>query len=115
MNIRKTLMAVSAISVLAASGATAAYADPHDRHHDRDRHATVVHHDRYWRDGYREGRYVDRDRVFTTLRAHHYARFVGDPYWYDGRYVVRTYDRDGRVIFVEVNPYTGGFVGVVRF
>ena len=116
MNIRKTLLAVSATVVLAASGATAAYADPHyDRDRDHRGHATEAHHDRYWREGYHEGRYVDRDRVYMELRRHHYNRFVGDPYWYNGRYVVRSYDRHGHVVYVEVNPYTGGFVGVVNF
>ena len=71
-------------------------------------------HDRYWRPEFRHG-YVDRDRVLVELRRHRYDRFVGDPYWFHGRYVVRTYNRFGHVVFVEVNPYTGGFVGEVRF
>jgi hypothetical protein len=87
--------------------------------HDRDRRDSYRHnsyrgHDRYWRQEYRRG-YIGHDRVFFNLRRHHYNRFIGDPYWYDGRYVVRTYDRYGRVIFVEVNSYTGAFIGVIRF
>jgi hypothetical protein len=69
--------------------------------------------DRYWRQGYRG--YLSGDIYYRTLRSHGYHRWDGAPYWYQGRYVVRTYDRWGRVVFVEMNPYTGGFVGVVRF
>ncbi len=72
-------------------------------------------HDRYWRSEYRNRRFVGRDHIFMELRRRHYTRFVGDPYWFQGRYVVRAYDRFGRVVFVEVNPYTGAFIGVIRF
>ena len=72
-------------------------------------------HDRYWRPEYGQRRYVDRDRIFFNLRRRHYSRFIGDPYWFQGRYVVRTYDRWGNVIFVEIDPYSGDFLGVVRF
>jgi opacity protein-like surface antigen len=72
-------------------------------------------HDRYWRNDYGRRGYMDRDRIFGNLRRHHYNRFVGDPYWFQGRYIVRTYDRWGNVIFVEVDPYSGDFLGVIRF
>ena len=72
-------------------------------------------HDRYWRRNYGRRSYVGRDRVFGELRRRHYTRFVGDPYWYQGRYVVRTYDGRGRIIMVEVDPYTAGFLGVIQF
>lgn len=72
-------------------------------------------HDRYWRPDFGQRRYVDRNRVFMELRRRHYTRFLGDPHWFQGRYVVRTYDTWGRIVFVEINPYTGGFIGVVRF
>ena len=72
-------------------------------------------HDRYWRHGYGERRYIGSDRIFWGLRRHHYDRFLGDPMWYGGRYVVRTYDRFGRLVFVEIDPYTGDFIGEVRF
>ena len=39
---------------------------------------------------------------------------VGDPYFYRGHYVVRSYNRFGHVVFVEINPYTGGFIGEIR-
>ena len=109
MSIKKLLLTAAAAAVL-ATGAAAA------RDFDRDGrpgHAMVMQHDRYWHDGYRG--YVGRDVVFNGLRAHHFNRWAGDPYWFHGRYVVRTYDRFGHVVFVEVNPYTGGFVGAVRF
>lgn len=70
-------------------------------------------HDRYWRPEYHST--VSQDRIFAALRGHGYARFNGAPYWYQGRYVVKSFDRLGRPIFVEINPYTGAFVGVVRF
>ncbi len=70
-------------------------------------------HDRYWKPQYHG--FVAQDRVFSALRGHGYSRFNGAPYWYQGRYVVKSFDRSGRPIFVEINPYTGDFVGVVRF
>lgn len=69
--------------------------------------------DRYWRHGY--GPYAGRDRFYYELRRHHYVRWDGAPYWYRGRYVVRSYDRFGNRVFVEMNPYTGSFIGVIRF
>ena len=56
-----------------------------------------------------------RDVYFRNLRANHFNRWDGDPYWFQGRFVIRTYDRFGRPIIVELNPYTGAFVGVIRF
>ena len=110
MNFKKLLLAASAAAVLASTGM--AMAD--DRHdNDRDRHVMAVSHDRYWRPEYHG--YVARDRVFFGLRSHGFTRYVGDPYWVGGRYVVKSYDRFGHIVFVEVNPYTGGYIGVVRF
>jgi hypothetical protein len=129
MNFQKLLLTAAAAAILSSTGAGMAMAAPHDRggHSDRDRGGDrhdgdrrgdrrddSRSHDRYWRSEYRHG-YVDRDRVFFGLRQHHYSRFIGDPYWYDGRYVVRTYDRYGRVVIVEVNPYSGDFIGMIRF
>jgi hypothetical protein len=124
MNIKKLLLTAAAAAVLTATGAVArdfdrdhrpdrSMAERHDRDGYRDRGHDFRGHDRYWHDGYRG--YVHRDSVFRSLRAHHFNRFVGDPYWYQGRYVVRTYDRFGHVVLVEVNPYTGGFIGEFRF
>ena len=124
MRIKTLLLTAVAAAVLSTTGAGMAIAAPFDRggHHEMDRQNDRRDgdrrgggHDRYWRQEYREHRYVDRDRVFMELRRHHYNRFVGEPYWYQGRYVVRSYDRSGHIVFVEVNPYTGGFLGVIRF
>jgi hypothetical protein len=71
-----------------------------------------VEHDRYWRPGY--GQPVPHDRVFDGLRRHHYDRFDGAPHFFHGRYIVKTW-RHGHVVFVEINPYTGEFIGEVRF
>ena len=106
MNIKKLLLTAAAAAVLTATGAVA-------RDFDRDHRPDRSMAERHDRDGYRG--YVHRDSVFRSLRAHHFNRFVGDPYWYQGRYVVRTYDRFGHVVLVEVNPYTGGFIGEFRF
>lgn len=57
--------------------------------------------------------YVERIRIYDTLRFRHY-RGLGDPYFVRGHYVVRTVNRFGRTVFVEVNPYTGAFVGEFR-
>ena len=129
MNFKKLLLTAAAAAILSSTGAGMALADPGDRgdrggHHDMDRGGDRHDgdrrdgdrrgHDRYWRPEYRHG-YVDRDRIFFGLRQHHYGRFVGDPYWFNGRYVVRTYDRRGHVVIVEVDPYTGDYIGVIRF
>ena len=58
-------------------------------------------------------RVVEHRIVFDTLRMHR-VRYVGNPYFVRGHYVVRSYDRFGRVTFVEVNPYTGRFIGFIR-
>jgi hypothetical protein len=110
MNLKKLLLAVSAAAVLSATGATVAQAA--DWHHPA--HPVVVRHDRYWRPGFRDGVYIGRDRIFDGLRAHGYVRWVGDPYWYNGYYGVRCYDRFGHIVFCEVNPYSGLFVGVIH-
>jgi len=113
MSIKKLLLTAAAAAVLVSTGAAAR---DFDRGFDRDGrpgHAMVLQHDRYWHNGYRG--FVGRDVVFNGLRAHHFVRWAGDPYWFHGRYVVRTYDRFGHVVLVEMNPYTGGFIGTVRF
>ena len=57
--------------------------------------------------------YVERIRIYDTLRFRHY-RGIGDPYFVRGHYVVRTINPFGRTVFVEVNPYTGAFLGEFR-
>ena len=101
----KILLAAAALAV---SGlASSANAAPWD-HHSRDRfdHRPVVRHEIH-------RPYVERVRIYDTLRFRHY-RGVGDPYFVRGHYVVRTINRVGRTVFVEVNPYTGAFVGEFR-
>jgi hypothetical protein len=112
---KKLLLTAAAAAILTTTGAVARDFDRDGRpgmamsmRHDGDRG-----HDRYWRQDYRG--YADRDVVFRSLRANHFYRWQGDPFWFQGRYVMRTYDRFGQVVLVEVNPYTGGFVGVIRF
>ena len=107
MSIKKLLLTAAAAAVLATTGAGAAPWDHHPGH------VMEMRHDRYWHSGYRG--YVGHDVVFRGLRTHGFYRWAGDPYWYHDRYVVRSYDRFGHVVFVEVNPYTGGFIGTVRF
>ena len=101
----KKLLTAASLAVISAAGIGAAAADPwdhgrHDGWRDRafERHARFEHR-----------AYVDRIRVFNTLRFHHY-RMIGDPYFIHGRYVVRTHDRFGRVVFVQVDPYSGAFI-----
>jgi hypothetical protein len=110
--LKKVLMAAVAVMTLSnATGAMAADRN-HDGIRDNSRLEQKVMHDRYWKPGFRN--YVARDRVFVTLRGRGYNRFIGNPYFYQGRYVVRSYNRVGKVVFVEINPYTGGFIGEVR-
>jgi hypothetical protein len=104
MSSTKKLLAAASLAVVSAIGLGTASADPwdHGRHgwHDRafERHARLEHR-----------AYVDRIRLANALRFHHY-RMIGDPYFAHGRYVVRTHDRFGRVVFVQVNPYSGAFI-----
>jgi len=57
--------------------------------------------------------YVMHDRVIQVLRAHHY-RFMADPIFIRGHYVVKSFNWRGRPVFVEINPYTGAFIGEFR-
>ncbi len=93
-------MAASAMDIGAANAA------PFD-HQRRPmaRHEMIVRHE-MWRP------IVMRERVYDTLRFHRF-RGVGDPYFFHGRYVVRSFDRLGRVVLVEIDPRTGAFIGVI--
>ncbi len=114
MNSTKILLAAASLAV--AMGAGAANAAPWDRHDDRGaryqgtRH-DIVRHELDRRDFHRH--IVDRTRVFETLRFHHY-RGVGDPAFVRGHYVVKVLGRFGRPLFVEIDPYTGAFLGEFR-
>jgi hypothetical protein len=39
---------------------------------------------------------------------------IGEPYFIHDRYLVRTHDRFGRIVFVQVDPYSGAFIREVR-
>lgn len=111
----KTILAAASLAVLSAAGLGSASAAPWD--HDRD-HNRVERHDNFRHDGNRHDRFerrafVDRVRIAETLRLHRY-RVIGDPYFVHGRYVVRTHDRFGRIVFVQVDPYNGAFIREVR-
>ena len=97
----KTLLAAASLAVAMSAGAGAASAAPWDRHDDRaGRHEMRRH-------------LVDRDRVFETLRQHHY-RGLGDPTFVRGHYVVKVSRHFGRPLFVEIDPYTGALIGEFR-
>ena len=111
MNIKKILTAAAAATLLSLAGVSAASADPWDHgrgygYHESDR-------DGWRRDARFHNRFADRGRIFEMLRYRH-IRFSGDPYFVRGHYVVRSFDRFGRVSFVEVNPYTGEIIGFFR-
>ena len=111
----KTLLAAATMAVaMAAGGAQAAPWDNHptgNRIADQriadprmmDHRATMRH----------ERAFVVKARVFDTLRMHHF-RAIADPMFIRGHYVVRSQDRFGHVVFVEVDPYTGAFIGRFR-
>ena len=105
----KKLLAAASLAVISAAGIGAASAAPWD-------------HGRYdgWRDRAfeRHARFehratVDRMRLAHALRFHNY-RMIGNPHFIHGRYVVRTHDRFGRIVFVQVDPYSGRFIREVR-
>jgi hypothetical protein len=91
----KTLVAAASMTVAMAAGSIAAEAAPWD-------HRPVV-----------QRPLVARERVFDVLRFHRY-RGIAAPVFLRGHYVVRSYDPFGRVVFVEVDPYTGAFIGEFR-
>ena len=120
----KTLLAAASLAVLAAMGT--ANAAPWEGRHDRQDARQELRHDRTeLRQDRRELRhdlradrferrgYVNRIRIADGLRFHRYS-MIGDPYFVHGRYVVRTHDRFGRVVFVQVDPYSGAFIREVR-
>jgi hypothetical protein len=90
---------VAAAAVTVAMGVSGASAAPWDHR------AVVIRHE--------HRPLVMRERVFDTLRVHHY-RGIAAPIFIRGHYVVRSHDRFGRVVLVEVNPYTGAFIGEFR-
>jgi hypothetical protein len=117
---KKIVVAATALAALTVAGLGAAdAAQPRDMARDHrapvTRHETVRHetvrHETVRHDVRRP--YVARNRVYETLRAHRYVG-LGNPYFVHGRYVVRSHDRFGHVVLVQVDPWTGRFIGVVR-
>ena len=101
----KKLLTAASLAVISAAGIGSAAADPWDHgRHDGWRDRAFERHERF-----EHRAYVDRMRVYDNLRFHRY-RMIGDPYFFHGRYVVRTYDRFGRTVFVQVDPYSGAFI-----
>jgi hypothetical protein len=107
---KKMFLAAAALAALTATGLSGANAQPRDRDGRDYRNGRIeMRHD--WRDQRRA--FVPRHRVYNTLRLHRYVG-LGNPYFMRGQYVVRSYDRFGRVVLVRIDPYTGRFLGVVR-
>jgi hypothetical protein len=102
----KTVLAAASLAVLAAAGIGQAAAQPWDHHDWRDN--SYQRHDRFDRRAF-----VDRMRIAESLRVHRY-RIIGEPVFLHGRYVVRTHDRFGRAVLVQVDPYNGAFIREVR-
>lgn len=135
MNIKKILTAAAAVAVLSVTGVTtasaASWSDPasygatdnrdvnrygsDNRFGDNDRYDNSAWYgDRNGR-GYHRGHrgFANRHLIFAALRFHH-IRYFGEPFFVRGHYVVRSFDRFGRVAFVEINPYTGRLIGYIR-
>ena len=108
---KKFVMAAAALAALTVAGLGSASAQPRDRdfRNFRDNGRYEMRHD--WRDHRRA--YIPRHRVYDTLRLHRFVG-IGNPYFMRGQYVVRSYDRFGRVVLVRIDPFTGRFLGVVR-
>ena len=105
---KKYLMAAAALAALTVAGLGSASAQPRDRDF-RNYGRYEMRHD--WRDHRRA--YIPRHRVYDTLRLHRFVG-IGNPYFMRGQYVVRSYDRFGRVVLVRIDPFTGRFLGVIR-
>jgi hypothetical protein len=110
MSSMKTILAAASLAVLSAAGLGSASAAPWD--HDRD-HRRIERHDSYRHERIERRAFVNRVRLAEALRFHRY-RVIGNPYFVHDRYVVRTHDRFGRIVFVQVDPYSGAFVREVR-
>ena len=109
---KKFVLAAAALAALTAAGFGSASAQPRGdfRGPDfRDNGRYEQRHD--WRDNRRA--FIPRHRVYDTLRMHRFVG-LGNPYFMRGQYVVRSYDRFGRVVLVRIDPYTGRVLGVVR-
>jgi hypothetical protein len=102
----RALLAATALAALTAIGLGTAEAQPRDVHRGPVARHEVMRHDV-------RRPYVAHARVYETLRLHRYVG-LGNPYFFHGRYVVRSHDRFGRTVLVQIDPWTGRFLGVVR-
>ena len=120
MNVKHLLTAAAATLLLTVSSAVSA-ADMN-----RDTNRAVVRHPHHIvmkerfrghpgnvvvRERFRGRPLIARTRVVEVLRGRH-IRFVGTPYFYGGRYLVRCYDSFGRLAYCSVDPYSGAFLGI---
>lgn len=97
---------ILAATLAVSSLAGAANAAPRDQRFDDHRSGPAARHEFH-------RPYVERVRVYDTLRLRHY-RGIGEPVFLHGHYVVRSINRFGRTVFVEVDPYSGAFIGEFR-
>jgi hypothetical protein len=99
----KTILAAAATTAILAMASAASAADwHHSRNHNGwhgHAHHRVVHR-----------AYIPHDRVFSVVRAHGY-RYVGNPYLSGGHYLIRAYDRHGRLVLASIDPYSGAWLG----
>lgn len=98
---KKIILAAASLAALTLAGAGAAGAAPWNHHR-----TVVIRHDVH-------RPYVARARVYETLRLHRYAG-IGNPTFLHGRYVVRSHDRFGHTVLVQIDPWSGRYIGVVR-
>ncbi len=108
----KTIVTAVSLAVLTTVGAASANAAPFNNGgHDRWDTRPPAHHEFAFHRAPRP--IVMRERIYDTLRFHHY-RAIGMPIFVRGHYVVKSMSRRGRTVLVEVNPYTGAFLGEFR-
>ena len=105
----KILLTAATLAIMSLAGSANATTWDNRGDHRFD-HRPVVRHE-FYREFHRP--VVERVRVYDTLRFHHYRR-IGEPYFVGRHYVVRTVNPFGRSVLVEVNPYTGAFMGEFR-
>ncbi|HKY19107.1 MAG TPA: hypothetical protein VJL82_09250 [Rhizomicrobium sp.] len=103
----KTILAAASLAVLTAAGAGSATAAHWDRDHHGWRDRAWMRHERI-----EHRAFVNHARAAHMLRFHRY-RMIGEPYFVHGRYVVRTYDRFGRRMLIQIDPYSGAFIRVL--
>jgi hypothetical protein len=123
MTIMKFLTAAATVAVLSVAGAASASADSWYGHDGYDSNGYGYQDNRGdYNDQYRSDYDRDGDHNNGWHRGwyghdgwrNRHAHYYGRPFWYYGRYVVRSYDNFGRVTFIEVGR-NGGVSGYVRF